>query len=253
MQTEYSQLAQVIRDTCRRGPVYYICNKGNWGDALIRQGSLRFFHDMGLHYYELALRKGRIYRLVERYLPLALRGSLIYGGGGSWCTLWDRSIKMMNIIASSYRQVIILPSTFEKRVDAPNLTFFSRDCFESMQVVPEANFCHDMAFYLERQTAGAGNGDGYFFRMDKEGSGKIPIPPENVDISSQGNHLTPTAPFFEAIDHYREIYTDRLHVAIAACLLKKELHFYPGVYFKNKAVYRSSMLGIYDNVHFHDL
>lgn len=253
MQTEFSNLARAIRDKSQLGPVYYMCNKGNWGDALIRQGTLKFFHDMGLQYYELGLRKGGIFRLVERYLPLALRGTLIYGGGGSWCKIWDKSIRMINIIATSYRQVIILPSTFEIRVHFPNLTYFSRDRFESMKCVPEAIFCHDMAFYTEKQTSGSGNGDGNFFRADKEGSGKISIPPENVDISMQGTHLTPTGLFFDIIDRYRVIKTDRLHVAIAACLLKKELHLYPGAYFKNKAVFRSSMLGIYENVHFHDL
>jgi len=253
MQIEYSQLAQVIRDKCRRRPVYYISNRGNWGDALIRQGTLKFFHDIGLRYYELLLRKGRAFRLVDRYLPLVLRGTLIYGGGGSWCNLWDKSIRLLNNITSSYQQVIVLPSTFEKRVIFPNTTYFSRDRFESRQCVPEANFCHDMAFYIERQTAGEGSGEGYLFRVDKEGSGKISIPPENMDISLQGTFLTPTDPFFDAIDRYRVINTDRLHVAIAACLLKKELHFYPGAYFKNKAVYRSSMLGIYDKIHFHDL
>jgi exopolysaccharide biosynthesis predicted pyruvyltransferase EpsI len=253
MQTEFSQLAKVIRDTCLRRPVYYIGNKGNWGDALIRQGTLRFFRDIGLKYYELLLRKGRVFRLIDRYLPLALKGTLIYGGGGSWCHVYDNSLRLLNSIASSYRQVIVLPSTFEERVDFPNLTFFSRDRFESLQVVPEATFCHDMAFYIQRQTGGKGTGEGYFFRTDQESLGKIPIPSENVDISLQGNYLTPIAPFFSAIDRYRTIYTDRLHVAIAACLMKKDLHLYPGTYFKNKAVYRSSMLGIYDNVQFHDL
>jgi exopolysaccharide biosynthesis predicted pyruvyltransferase EpsI len=253
MQTEFSQLAQVIRDKCTRGPFYYICNPGNWGDGLIRQGTLKFFHDIGFHYFELPLRKRGVLRLVEHYLPLILRGTLIYGGGGAWCNLWDGSVQRITRIATSYQQVIVLPSTYEKRVNFTNITFFSRDRFESMQVVPEAKFCHDMAFYFERQTAGKGTGEGYFFRVDKESSGKPPISPENVDISRQGKYLTPIGPFFDAIDRYQVIYTDRLHVAIAACLLKKELHLYPGAYFKNKAVYRSSMLGFYDNIHFHDL
>ncbi len=227
-------------------------NRGNWGDGLIRQGTLKFFHDIGFHYYELSSRKGRLTQLVNNYMPLLFKSTLIYGGGAGWTTLWQKSFEAINNIASSYREVIVLPSTYEKRANFSNITYFSRDRFESLKAVPEAIFCHDMAFYLEWQSAGKGTGEGFFFRQDKETSGRIPIPPGNLDISAQGNHLTPVRPFFEAIDRYREVHTDRLHVAIAGCILKKEVHLYPGSYFKNKAVYLSSMQGVYENIHFHD-
>lgn len=41
---------------------------------------------------------------------------------------------------------------------------------------------------------------------------------------------------------------DRLHVAILACLLHKRVHFYKGGYFKNEAVFRSSMRDYFDDV-----
>ena len=41
---------------------------------------------------------------------------------------------------------------------------------------------------------------------------------------------------------------DRLHVAILACLLHKRVHFYNGGYFKNEAVFRSSMRDYFDDV-----
>ena len=44
------------------------------------------------------------------------------------------------------------------------------------------------------------------------------------------------------------IHTDRLHVAILACLLHKRVHFYKGGYFKNEAVFRSSMRDYFDDV-----
>jgi len=252
-QSEYSKLAQVIHDTCKGKPVYFICNAGNWGDALIRQGTLKFFRDIGLRFYELLLPRGNFVKLVDRYLPLAIRGNLIFGGGGSWCNLWDRSIKLMNSVATTYKQVIVLPSTYENRVGFSNIIYFSRDRFESLQTVPEAHFCHDMSFYLQWQTAGKGTGVGYFFRTDEESSGKISVPPSNVDLSGQRNYLTSIAPFFNAVDVFQTIHTDRLHVGIAACLLKKELHLYPGAYFKNKAVFCSSMVGNFEQIHFHDL
>jgi exopolysaccharide biosynthesis predicted pyruvyltransferase EpsI len=253
MQKEFSQLAQVLLDPSRRRPFYYLNNRGNWGDGLIRQGTLKFFHEIGFHYYELSLHKGKVFRFFEYYLPLVLRGTLFYGGGAGWTNFWPRSYNTMNNIATSYQQVVVLPSTYEKRADFPNITYYCRDRFESMDTIPDAIFCHDMAFYLEMKSAGKGSGEGFFYREDIESSGRISIPPENVDISAQGKHLTPIGPFFDAIDRYQVVYTDRLHVAIAGCLLNKEVHLYPGGYFKNKAVYRSSMQGIFDNIHFHEL
>jgi exopolysaccharide biosynthesis predicted pyruvyltransferase EpsI len=252
MDREFQYLAETIHATCGRGVVYYYCDEGNWGDALIRQGTKKFFRDIGQQYFEINIHEGPVFRLVNYYLPLLVKGTLILGGGGGWSNAWNKAIRVMKNIASSYRKAIVLPSTFEIRVDFPGTIFFSRDKFESMQRYPEATFCHDMAFYLGMQTGEKGNGTGYFYRTDREASGSITIPPDNDDISLKGTHLSPITPFFDAISRYRIIHTDRLHVAIAACLLGKELHFYPGAYFKNKAVFRSSIEGRYENVHFHD-
>ena len=70
----------------------------------------------------------------------------------------------------------------------------------------------------------------------------------NMDISLWGNEITPIAPFIKKIDEFDIIHTDRLHVAILACLLHKRVHFYKGGYFKNEAVFRSSMRDYFDDV-----
>ena len=96
-------------------------------------------------------------------------------------------------------------------------------------------------------------GTGYFLRGDKEGIvDKTKIPLLNNDISSKGNQFSEISPFIEEINRFSMIYTDRLHVAIAACLLEKEVHLYPGAYFKNRAVYLSSIKDYFDNVYFHE-
>ena len=253
MQTEFIELAKVIHEQYPVGPIYYIADPGNLGDSLIRAGTIKFFHQIKLDYYELHLKKNRLYKLITRYLPLVLKGSLIFGGGGGWCHYYEGAARLLKTIATSYNQVIVLPSTYELSVNLPNTTFFCRDKYESKQAMPEAIFCHDMAFVLGTQPSQKGQGDGFFFRTDKESAGKIDFPLGNIDISLQGNHYTPPRVMFDALSPYKTISTDRLHVAIAACLLGKETHFYQGGYFKNKAVYLSSMEGVYKNVHFHDL
>ena len=89
---------------------------------------------------------------------------------------------------------------------------------------------------------------GYFFRTDRESFGKQNYIALNMDISLWGNEITPIAPFIKKIDEFDIIHTDRLHVAILACLLHKRVHFYKGGYFKNEAVFRSSMRDYFDDV-----
>lgn len=79
-------------------------------------------------------------------------------------------------------------------------------------------------------------------------SGNRTIIALNMDISLWGNEITPIAPFIKKIDEFDIIHTDRLHVAILACLLHKRVHFYKGGYFKNEAVFRSSMRDYFDDV-----
>jgi exopolysaccharide biosynthesis predicted pyruvyltransferase EpsI len=253
MQTEFLLLEEIIRERCGRGPVYYWPNLGNWGDGLIRQGTIKFFRSIGLRYYEMSVNRNWIFRRLDRYLPRLFAGTLIYGGGGGWCHLWHNPPRLLESVNPIYRQVIVLPSTYEIRVELPHTIYFCRDRYQSKQVVPEAIFCHDMAFFLGKMPSETGQGVGYFLRTDKESAGIIKIPPDNLDISLQGDFISDVQPFFDALAKYSIIHTDRLHVAIAACLLGKELHFYPGAYFKNKAIFLSSMADIYPNVYFHEL
>ena len=111
-----------------------------------------------------------------------------------------------------------------------------------------------MAFYIGKQNFSKenGNGKGYFFRTDKESANKIKIPSGNNDISLSGNHHSDITLLFEEINRFSVIHTDRLHVAISACLLEKEVHLYCGAYFKNRAVYMSSMKDNFDNLYFHE-
>jgi exopolysaccharide biosynthesis predicted pyruvyltransferase EpsI len=111
-----------------------------------------------------------------------------------------------------------------------------------------------MAFYIgnEFSSSGKGTGTGHFFRTDAESRRELKLRPDNLDISMLGNQVSQVAPFFESIDRFAEILTDRLHVAIAACLLGKQVHLYPNTYFKNRAVYLSSIKDYFKDVYFHE-
>ena len=93
---------------------------------------------------------------------------------------------------------------------------------------------------------------GYFFRTDKENSQKITLPETNNDISLQGDANTPVYKFIDGISKFETVHTDRLHVSILASLMGKDVHLYPGSYFKSRAIYLLSMKNHFKNIHFHE-
>jgi hypothetical protein len=70
---------------------------------------------------------------------------------------------------------------------------------------------------------------GEFFRNDVLSSQTVGVSggPQPADLSSQGTERSAVRPFLEAIGRFREVHTDRVHVAIAACLLGRDCHVYP--------------------------
>ena len=247
MEERYDILRETILSQSKGKDVVYLPNKGNWGDALIRQGTLKFLADAGIDFREVK-------KVNAETIPRLGEGKLILlGGGGSWCFLWDHAMEILGALSERHT-VIVFPSTYELQPRFENTTYFSRDRFESMENVPGSIFCHDMAFYLGRNFCPAkpGKGKGFFFRTDAESAGRIEIPKSNRDISPKGKERTGIRGFFRAVNRFETIFTDRLHVSIAGCLLGKEVHLYPGSYFKNRAVYRSSMERRFERAHFHE-
>jgi len=246
---EYNKLAEKIKEISKGKPVYYLANPGNMGDGLIRAGAIKFFLDKGIDYKELTLKKS------EWIVPFIKGGTLIYGGGGLWADVHKKHNRLINKLinyAGKRFKVIILPSTFEKKYDfPPNVTVFCRDKYESQQNMPDATFCHDMAFFLGKISAPNGSGVGYFYRSDEESLQKFDIPEMNRDISAEGNHFTDINHFIDAISKYETLHTDRLHVCICACLLGRKVHFYPNSYFKNRAIFDTSIKDKFENVIFY--
>jgi hypothetical protein len=246
-QDAYDLLGEILKDECRRGPIWYFANPGNWGDGLIRAGTLRFFNDIYLDYKELRDDKKGTW-----LIPRLRGGTVIYGGGGGWCNNFGVGEQVVTRLLQARFKVIVLPSTYQRTFSFPSTQFFRRDQFESKECMPESIFCHDMAFYLgkHRPSPGGGYGCGYFFRTDSESANRLQIPKGNVDISAMGNQYTDVEALFRQLNRFASIHTDRLHVSIAACLLGKEVHLYSGSYFKNRAVYLSSMKNYFDKISF---
>lgn len=93
------------------------------------------------------------------------------------------------------------------------------------------------------------------FRTDLEKTG-IPLPADNLDVARLFSHGTKnrwvshwsTFQLLSFIDTYQTVHTNRLHTAIAAALLRKQVRFFPNSYFKNRAVYEFSLRDRFRNV-----
>lgn len=245
---DFIQLEERILSYCQGYQVYYLANPGNWGDAVIRYATKRFFHDIGLKHTELYLIEKRSW-----ISPLFKKSVLIYGGGGGWCRNWNHASQILRRKLFLFNKVLVLPSTYEESYKLPKTLFFRRDNFESKSNMPDALFCHDMAFYLELKPTLPKNGKtGNFFREDRESNNTMdPVLP-NVDITKDKNHYDPIFPLIELLSQYSTINTDKLHIAILSAKIGIRVNFYPGNYFKNKAVFLSSLQEYYPKVQYID-
>ena len=251
MMIEFLRLAEVIRHHSRGEPVYLLGNTGNWGDALIRFGTERFLESFAIPYRRLSLDGSLASRLTLRTASLS-RAVLLCMGSGSWCGHFDYLPRTISQIRSRsrHRKIIVLPSTYDRTFDLQDVLFFRRDECDSAVHMPVSIFCHDLAFFIGRiQAPEATQARLNCFRSDVESSGSHVIPAGNRDISAEGTESHEVHPFLEALARYREIHTDRLHVAVGGALLGREVHLYPGRYFKNRAIFSTSFKPNFGNVH----
>ena len=255
----FDQLAEALLQAAAGREVIFLQNSGNYGDSLIRYGTIRFFEDIGLQYREYDMRK-RMHRYMAfgegMFDRFGHRQLFVYSGSGGWANACNGGLRNVHRQLAASKNIFILPTTFQHFGLPREVPVFVRDRFESWKVVPHAKFCHDMAFYLalvapKRFLAGRVAPDrtlGLVFRTDNEARDHgLATLCGNVDISALGSHDSDPLIFLRLIDQFSVIATDRLHVAIAAVLLGKRVLITEGNYFKIRAVFDSSIKGIFDN------
>jgi exopolysaccharide biosynthesis predicted pyruvyltransferase EpsI len=237
-------------EICEGRSAIFVPNSGNWGDALINQGTFQFLRTIRLNA-----------RIVSR--PQIAAGAigdddlrsrvLITPGCGAWCRNWSSARDFVQANHAKFAHVLVYPTTFELPAiesNAENITYFRRDTAESSLTVPNSHFCHDMAFFLRlrvhdpRQLVGVGN----FFRTDQERNPLARVPERNIDLSAAGHEFSNSKMFFDIISAYRRIRTDRIHIAIAGAMIGREVELYAGNYWKAQALFESSLKPHYSNV-----
>lgn len=254
---EFIRLEETLRAFADGERLLFVVNRGNWGDGLIRYATERFFRRMGLDYTSISLRDARSMGPDDlRATTGSSRVRLVFSGGGAFLESYDIPRQFRRLVKKT-DQVLVLPHTFAMPVEELRLRktdiLFRRDQSGSTRFAPEAVFCHDMALSLDCISPLVdGCGVGFFMRGDIEKVGGITVPEGNRDISAEGTETTPMADFLEAIGRFEIVHTNRLHVAIAAALMGRQVHLYANSYFKNRAIYDASLRSAFPNVTFHD-
>lgn len=249
----FQDLADDLRRFVCGETVVEIVNSGNWGDALIHAGQAAFLADLGISVEQVPI--GQLRKNTFRHRLLAkLRGSrpkAIVTGSGAFREFYNRPDEIA-VAASRFENVFVMPSSypFRPKLDPDRTIFWRRDELESLDGLPEARFCHDMAFYLSPKPRVATKGAGLMFRTDIERL-EIDLPASNVDLSNEGTHRTEIETFLDRIGEFEVIHTNRLHVGIGAALLGREVHLYASRTRKLESIFKSSLEPFYDNVHYH--
>ena len=245
---EFSNLAKLILDFAQSNEILYCPSPGNWGDALINLGTKQFLDFYGIKHTEAT----RQQISDEFHDDTKLNEKvLIVGGGGGWCENWPTTRSFVEEMSNLFKNVVVLPTTFELPLlaQANNVIYFSRGRLGQVPSTPHTIFCHDMAFFIDLEVPHQEPSLWRLiaFRGDKEKADESISHPQQVDLSLLGNSYSSVEPFFEIVNRFNRVYTDRLHVAIAASLLHKTTFLMSGNYGKSYDVWDSSISENYPN------
>lgn len=227
-------------DKYKNSKVDFFRFPGNYGDSLIWHGTKKLLSSLDIS---------------ETYVDISspkYNEVLLIDGGGNFVDYYSDIRDFLIKKKSLYSKIIILPHTIfgEKQIEVLNnisskLTIFCREkvsakFLEDNLIHGIVYLWHDCAFYNEFSQTVTGNGVLNAFRSDKESIISV-LPESNIDLSYNGYATKPLSELIDVLQKYAEVNTDRLHIAICATLLGKQVRLFPNSYYKNKAVFDYSL------------
>jgi len=218
---EFAPLVESLRLEAEASPLVFLPNPGNWGAAFTAEATRRFLAAHAIRFREL-----RTLGPVDLTRGLFQRETLLLGGGGAWSERYPGGQRLAARASLFFPRIVVLPSSFGAPVTLRAASLWARDRFGSLACVPAARFCHDLGFAMGQLDAPPPSaGVGEFFRNDRLSS--APRTASAADLSSKGDDRSPLQPFLDEIARYEEVHTDRVHVAIVACLMGRRCHVWP--------------------------
>ena len=254
----------ILKDKLKNKRILYVPNPGNAGDSLIALGTMHLFDKLKLN-WEL-MDGGKHFKAV---LPIVDEPHVIvFGGGGNLIGHYPHLYGFLQR-HKNRPEILVLPSTVahlpNSELDVTsllkglnNITIIAREkgtkrylsnFMKNVLIADDMALSINTSFYNEFKNI-KGTGVGNFFRVDVEKTA-ISLPDDNTDISKkymdwnccrtiEGINKA-ARQMFEHVSRYREIHTNRLHVAIIGTLLNKDVNMYNNSYWKNKEVYNYTL------------
>lgn len=242
--------------------IIYIPNPGNIGDHFIAYVTMQIFNDIGLNYI--------IGDINHKYL----NETIFYGGGGNLIGIYN-DCKNFILNNLNNNKIVILPHTVKdectliKHIFNDNIKIICREKtsynYVRKLIKNKSNLylSKDLSLYikddfiLKYNTKTKEENICNAFRLDKEKT-NIRIPQDNLDLSTKLSkyknkkdfkyYENETERLFSYLSGYDIINTNRLHIAIASCLLNKVVNLYENNYYKNKAIYNYSLSNNFNNI-----
>ena len=265
--------------------IIFVPNPGNAGDALIGLGTFQFFDRIGLRY-----RLGEVGDTFPgKVVIYAGGGALIdaYPGSDRFFRRNHPVCKALVLLPHTVRAYPDLLAAMDERCilfarEAESHAYLTRHCTRA-----QVRLCHDMAFFLspasiraERWSLAHLRKHGLLapwlrmvikfgllakirsatlsiVRTDVEKTA-LAVPSRNYDLSVFFNSDDKTRPgcanTAKVLSHvfsaYRQIETNRLHMAILGALLGKTVRMFDNSYGKNRAIYDQSIRDFFSKVTF---
>lgn len=218
-------------------------NPGNCGDGLIDRGLDTLLEKCGIAYKTFSAPE------------VGSADTLLIIGAGTFSHAWSYGVDRVRFYAEKYQTVCITPASFDasyspvKKLlqELPgNVIIFCREnvSFKALNaLVPKReniHLDHDLAFHNDVSPwMMEGHGEINCFRTDKEAIGRL-LPEKNFDLSGMGRQTQKTL-LLDILKNFKTVNTDRLHVAIAAAMLEKNVRMFANSYHKLSSVYDYSL------------
>ena len=204
--------------------------KGNIGDHLIWAGTKKLLDDLRVPYQKISIQQ-----IENRKIKGTENGCLLIPGSGAFDMRWHEWLPQLVIDASKMlEKVLILPSAFDVSVPIvkeclhqENVYAFAREpvSFCAIKSIGNASLSFDCALYFDFDKYRKSNSAGVLCAL-RDDAGSL-IDRKTYTLSAFNNDISLTTHSLDEwlmrIAKASLVITDRLHVAAASIMLKKEL------------------------------
>lgn len=245
--------------------IRYCANGGNAGDAIIAFATYQLFEKLHLSFKTMLSTEKTANEII-----------FFSGGGNLIENFYNDAYYFLQQNLSQNKEIIILPHTifgyaeiFSHKAPA-NLIVICREQqsydrlvtagfpLKQLYIAPDLAFTLPSSLFTSYKMQKNCTGVANCFRTDGEQTNIIK-PTDNRDISFSWNgHLWANVDLAKYVSlslaaylsPFAEVRTNRLHIAILAALMGKQVFLYPNSYWKNKAIYEYTIQQHFPNVTF---